>query len=201
MMSEQEARLREELDGHHHGAALNAVYQAVTPQQWMMAHAAGREQFRQLAITTARLLLEKVRGEVTHLSTMGLTETLWPMRHAQGEAIEVRKRLVNVLLDAATQELKDCAERGPVTGKMYGKPKRPWRWRAPLRDVSGNHSGRIATLREVMAAEDQLHVARVHVTVDELAEVIAQCDPTIAFFKRRALAEAVLKKCEVVRRL
>lgn len=101
-----------------------------TPQHYVAAHTAGYTGFRDMIVSDAQAWLASNPG--TH-ATKELSEALWPSRFATGHDVEIRKRMVDVLLKCAEDKkhLAGYARRGPVSGQSYGKPRRPWLWEAP----------------------------------------------------------------------
>jgi len=128
----------------------------MTPQHYIAANTAGFTGFRDLIVDTAKraLTLRNASG----ISTAELSNLLWPTHLAHGTQIDVRKKMVDVLLKCAQKELSMCARRGPVTGHAYGHAKRPWLWSAPPAEKAAPEEDSfselsVAVLREATDAE------------------------------------------------
>ena len=103
----------------------------ITPQQWIHAMEQPPATARAFVASQARLLLTAF-PPTRDMGTMALTDRLWPTAHATGTAIELRKKMVNILLKCAVGELADCAKQGePKARGFMGKTARPWLWSTP----------------------------------------------------------------------
>lgn len=107
----------------------------ISPAQWIHTMQQGPHVARPFIVEQARLyLVAQVTADpkTRALSTTELSDALWPAAHAIGEAITLRKSMVDLLLKCAKHELSDCAARGAITGRRFmGKQVRPWFWIAP----------------------------------------------------------------------
>lgn len=104
----------------------------ITPAQWIHTMQQGTNAARAFVVEQARIWLAAHPHAAEGYSTTELSAALWPPHHAIGEAIELRKRMVDLLLKCARSELADCAYQGPPKRRSFmGKTAKPWLWRAP----------------------------------------------------------------------
>lgn len=123
------------------------------PESYIAAHSAGYTGFRDMVVAAAKEWLMAHGGK--H-STIEISDALWPTRAASGYNIEIRKRLVDVLLKCADDPkyLGAYASRGPVSGQAYGKPKRPWVWEAARVSETAPFVASATAVRREASAEE-----------------------------------------------
>lgn len=108
-----------------------------TPAEWIFQMQQPADVSRAFIAKTTRVYLTKNLKPGAHLLTAELAEELWRSAHALGEAIGLRKKMVDTLLKCATNELTDCAYKSEQRKQklFMGKPVYPWIWHAPSPDA------------------------------------------------------------------
>lgn len=105
----------------------------ISPAQWIHTMQQGPHVARPFIVEQARLFLSSEPNDTPkNMSTATLSECLWPAAHAIGEAITLRKSMVDLLLKCAKHELSDCCKQGSPSGRLFmGKAVKPWIWFTP----------------------------------------------------------------------
>lgn len=107
-------------------------------QEYMKTSAPNKR--RQIVRDAVLELLRTYDGGVT-LTTNDVTELLWPVAQATGEAITERRKFIDDLLRLARTELNGvCARQGPPDPhrKFMGRPLVPWLWFRPAEGIGGS---------------------------------------------------------------
>ncbi len=111
-----------------------------TPAEWIHMMGQPTPGARHFIAVQVRMYLtaHAAANSTRAYTTQELAEALWPPQHALGEAVALRKRMVDLLLKCAAEELSDCARRGPAKARKFmGKVMRPWLWSCAQMESSG----------------------------------------------------------------